>query len=73
MRNHHIPRKLECGVLFALITVKPEVYLTIFNASANQLTDEDPTTGYFEPDKARCHTPNASKMRQDVICQMVAR
>jgi hypothetical protein len=39
-----------------------EVYLQIFNKFVNQLTDEEPTTGYYQQDGATCHTSNASML-----------
>jgi hypothetical protein len=37
-----------------------EIYLKIFNKFVNQLTDYEPTAGYYQPDDATCHTSNAS-------------
>jgi hypothetical protein len=37
-----------------------EVYLQIFNEFINQLTDDEPTTGYYQQDGATCHTSNTS-------------
>jgi len=37
-----------------------EVYLQIFNEFINQLTDDELTTGYYQPDGATCHTSDTS-------------
>jgi hypothetical protein len=36
-----------------------EFYLQIFNEFVSQLTDDEPTTGYYQQDGATCHTANA--------------
>jgi len=52
-------RRIIGSILFEQ-RVTTEVYLQIFNEFANQLTDNELTTGYYQQDGATCHTSNAS-------------
>jgi hypothetical protein len=36
------------------------IFRQIFNEFVNQLTDDEPTTGYYQQDDITCHTSNAS-------------
>lgn len=86
-RNHHIPWKFGCDALFPetyfLWSLKPEFYLTIFNASANPLMMRIQllvTLGKIRQDVmhqmpaswGKIHMSNASNRRQDTIYQMQA-
>ena len=61
IRTCETANELGCVIQDDSLSKGPtEVYLQIFNESVSQLTDDEPTTGYYQQDGATRHTSNAS-------------